>query len=157
QGTIVRCNPAAERALGCARAELEGRRFWDLFPMSREVGEARTQFQRLLAGEIETSAHEGEWVAPDGHRRRIAWLQSAVPEGKWDVRFVVVTESRRAADALRQSEERLRAAFADAPIGMALCDLDGHIREVNAAYSHITGHAAADLRGRHFLSITHPE
>jgi PAS domain S-box-containing protein len=157
QGTIVRCNPAAERALGCARAELEGRCFWDLFLASREVGEARMQFQRLLAGEIETSAHEGEWVAPDERRHHIAWLQSAVPEGKWDVRFVVVTESRRATDALRESEERLRAAFADAPIGMALCDLSGHIRQVNSAYSRITGHAAADLPGRHFLSITHPD
>ena len=73
------------------------------------------------------------------------------------VTFLDVTESKRAADALRRREEQLRAAFADAPVGMVLGDLSGRIRQVNPAYCRITGHTEADLIGRQFLSITHPD
>ena len=73
------------------------------------------------------------------------------------VAFLDATERKYAMDALRKSEERFRAAFADAPIGMVLGDLEGHIRQANQAYCHITGYKAADLIGRHFLSITHPD
>jgi PAS domain S-box-containing protein len=73
------------------------------------------------------------------------------------VTFLDITDRIRAADALRDSEEQLRAAFADAPIGMVMGDLQGYIRRVNSAYCHITGHTEADLIGRQYLSITHAD
>jgi PAS domain S-box-containing protein len=72
------------------------------------------------------------------------------------VAFLDLTESKRATDALRKSEERFRAAFAHAPVGMAMSSLDGYITQVNQAYCRITGYPEADLHGKHFLSITHP-
>ena len=47
--------------------------------------------------------------------------------------------------ALRESEERFRTAFEDAPIGVALVALDGRWLAVNRALSSITGRAAGDL------------
>ena len=38
-----------------------------------------------------------------------------------------ITERRRAADALAEAEERFRGAFEEAPIGMAMIDLDGRM------------------------------
>lgn len=55
----------------------------------------------------------------------------------------------------RISEARFRAAFADAPIGMALCD--GHrIVQANRAICDILGRAASELQGQRFADVTHP-
>ena len=56
-----------------------------------------------------------------------------------------------------EAQERFRRAFEDAPIGMAVADLDGTYLEVNQALCTITGYRAAALCGRHFSSITHPD
>ncbi len=52
-------------------------------------------------------------------------------------------------EALRQSEERFRVAFEDAPIGMALVDLGerhaGRIVHVNKEFSNLTGYSEAEL------------
>ncbi len=68
-----------------------------------------------------------------------------------------VTERRRVEEALRQSEERFRTAFASASVGMALTDVQGHFLQTNPTYCKITGYTEEELRGMDFISITHPE
>ena len=51
------------------------------------------------------------------------------------------------AETLRASAE-FRSAFDDAPTGMVLTTLDGHIERVNATFLAITGHEGEDLTGR---------
>jgi PAS domain-containing protein len=51
------------------------------------------------------------------------------------------------AEALRASAE-FRSAFDDAPTGMVLTSLDGHIERVNATFLTVTGHEGEDLTGR---------
>ncbi|MEY2515593.1 MAG: hypothetical protein QOJ89_2951, partial [bacterium] len=58
---------------------------------------------------------------------------------------------------IEEAQERFRRAFDDAPIGMAVCDLEGRFVEVNQALCTITGYEAAELTGRTFASITHPD
>jgi PAS domain S-box-containing protein len=68
-----------------------------------------------------------------------------------------VTERKVAQEALRVSEERFRMAFAVAPVGMALADIQGHFVQVNPAYSQITGYTEQELLQRDFSSIIHPD
>ncbi|GAB2906557.1 hypothetical protein GCM10027047_00940 [Rhodococcus aerolatus] len=49
------------------------------------------------------------------------------------------------------------AAFADAPVGMALTDLDGVLLAVNPALSRLLGVAPADLAGSTLFDVTHPD
>jgi diguanylate cyclase (GGDEF)-like protein/PAS domain S-box-containing protein len=56
-----------------------------------------------------------------------------------------------------EAQERFRRAFEDAPIGMAVADLQGRFLEVNQALCTITGYSAAELGGTTFADITHPE
>ena len=58
---------------------------------------------------------------------------------------------------IEEAQERFRRAFDDAPIGMAVCDLEGRFLEVNQALCTITLYETADLIGRTFSSITHPD
>ena len=52
---------------------------------------------------------------------------------------------RSAEEALRESEERFRAAFEDAPIGMALVNFDHRIFRANRALSEMLGYTPEEL------------
>jgi len=68
-----------------------------------------------------------------------------------------VTEQRRAEKALRESEERFRAALEQAPAGMAHLDLSGRILIANQKLCQIVGYSQEELAGRSISEITHPD
>jgi PAS domain S-box-containing protein len=68
-----------------------------------------------------------------------------------------MAERERSAAALRLSQDRLRAAFAHASIGMALISLSGRFLDMNPAYLRITGYSREELLNIDFRSITHPD
>jgi PAS domain S-box-containing protein len=59
--------------------------------------------------------------------------------------------------ALRDSEERLRSAFDQAAIGMALIDLRGNFMQVNSAMCQFLGYTAEELVAKNIKSFNHPE
>jgi PAS domain S-box-containing protein len=63
----------------------------------------------------------------------------------------------RAGEALRQSEERFRAAFGSAALGMTLASPGGRFLQVNPSMCEITGYTAEELLATDFQSITHPD
>ncbi|MCD6727909.1 MAG: PAS domain S-box protein [Solirubrobacteraceae bacterium] len=68
-----------------------------------------------------------------------------------------VTESRRVEDALRAAEQLFRRAFDDAPIGMALLDLEGGWLRMNPALAQMVGYSEAQLRAMTLEGLAHPE
>jgi PAS domain S-box-containing protein len=67
------------------------------------------------------------------------------------------TEGKRAAEALRESEERFSGAFEHAPIGVALVSPDGRWLKVNRALCALVGYSQAELLTLTYQDITHPE
>ncbi|HYR26045.1 MAG TPA: PAS domain S-box protein, partial [Aquabacterium sp.] len=68
-----------------------------------------------------------------------------------------LTERKRADEALRESEDKLRNLFELSPLGIALCTLDGNLVEFNEAYRALTGYSAQDLRKLSYWDLTPPE
>jgi PAS domain S-box-containing protein len=68
-----------------------------------------------------------------------------------------ITARKQADAALRESEERFRRAFEDAPIGMALVNLEGRWLRVNRVLCGIVGYSEAELLATDFQAITHPD
>ncbi|WP_438014960.1 PAS domain S-box protein [Sorangium sp. So ce315] len=66
-------------------------------------------------------------------------------------------QRERARQALRESEERFRLTFENAPIGMAIVALDGRLIRVNHVYCEILGYSAEELSKLRFQDITHPD
>jgi len=64
---------------------------------------------------------------------------------------------RQAERALRESEERFRATFEQAAVGMARVAPDGRWLDVNERLCAILGYARAELLERTFQDLTHPE
>ncbi len=59
--------------------------------------------------------------------------------------------------ALKESEQRFRTAFANAPSGMALLSPDGRVTQANRALADMLGCAHADLAGSPWESLIHPD
>jgi PAS domain S-box-containing protein len=67
------------------------------------------------------------------------------------------TERKLAEEALKESEERFRTAFEDAPIGVALVDLDGRRFRVNQALCEMLGYSEEELLSKDHKEHIHPD
>ena len=63
---------------------------------------------------------------------------------------------REAAEALSRSDAQFRKAMENAPVGMALVDLEWRLREVNRAFAELMGSTVSALRGTPFSTLSHP-
>jgi PAS domain S-box-containing protein len=101
-------------------------------------------------------------VRPDAEERMIHARGEIVLDGEGrpsNVRGTCqdVTESRRVEDALRAAEQLFRRAFDDAPIGMALIDLDGRWLRLNRSLCQMLGRTEQDLRTTPLNDLSHPD
>ncbi|WP_084631552.1 putative bifunctional diguanylate cyclase/phosphodiesterase [Demequina aestuarii] len=94
----------------------------------------------------------------------VRWIQvraRVVPDGLDDGPVTVVTMMdtsglREAAEALNRSDAQFRKAMENAPVGMALVDLEWRLMEVNRAFAEMMGSTVAALRGTPFSALSHP-
>jgi PAS domain S-box-containing protein len=80
------------------------------------------------------------------------------PDGR-DVRFEIamdITGRNQATEALRESEEDLRAAFEQAAVGMTHVSRDGRFLQVNQKFCDITGYTREELLTMTARDITFP-
>src|SRR6266571_28102 len=66
-------------------------------------------------------------------------------------------EQKRVEQALRGSDERLRAIVNQSNAGIANCDLTGRFLFTNRKFREMLGYTEADLAARTLFTITHPE
>lgn len=145
----------------CGLAEgtsIAGMKVYDLFPQIDS--DRRAMHRRVLAGE-EHSAQE-EPFDRAGSPQWISWAMKPwrFPNGEiggalhyLDVR----TEHVKARAALEASEQRFRATFENASVGIAHVAPDGGWLRVNARLCEIVGYAPDELLNSTFQDITHPD
>jgi PAS fold. len=63
----------------------------------------------------------------------------------------------RTEEALRESEQRFRLFFQDAPVAYQSLDADGNFLEVNKHFCKTLGYAAEELVGTNFKDLLHPD
>jgi PAS domain S-box-containing protein len=68
-----------------------------------------------------------------------------------------ITEKRRMAEELKESQERFRLAFMNASIGKAIIGLDRRYLQVNPAMCRMLGYAESELVGRSTDELTYPD
>jgi len=116
-----------------------------------------------LAGRTARSESEYRIRHADGHW---IWLRSEASVTQRDengraLRLVGtqtnITALKEAEAALRSSEERLRSAIKNAPIGMALVDPSGAWIDVNEALLAFLGYTAGEFMQLHFRDLNLPD
>ncbi|MBW4496058.1 MAG: PAS domain S-box protein [Oscillatoria princeps RMCB-10] len=68
-----------------------------------------------------------------------------------------ITELKQALAALRESEEKFRAIFEQAAVGISLLSPNGQFLSANRGFCHTVGYAPEELQALNFQEITHPE
>lgn len=102
------------------------------------------------------SLEEWTFLRKDGTPVVIEVSAKLLPDGHLQALARDVTDRRRAQDALRAAEERLRLTINGAPIGMAVVALDGRFVRANKALCELVGYTADELQRLRFQDITHP-
>lgn len=168
-GNVVDANQQAVRSLGYSRDELLRLKVsdYEMRLLSEEERAERersggTLWQRVLANEpggvIETSI--GEHRRNDGTTFPVEVLVGGVDYG--GRRMILssirdITERKLASEAVAESEERFRIAFEEAPVGVALVGMSGHLLRVNHALSGMLGYTKEELLSMTSYGVTHPD
>jgi PAS domain S-box-containing protein len=110
---------------------------------------------------LEPFAHEWRIITPSG---KIKWVRAnSRPERRqngeiaWYGVVLDITDLKQAEVALRESEERFRHAFHDAPIGMALLGLDNRWLQINPVLGEMLGYSESKLLTLSASELVYPE
>jgi PAS domain S-box-containing protein len=85
------------------------------------------------------------YFPPMGLHFRISVFSPA--EGQFATVFTDITRSKQAEDNLRQSEERFRSLFQQAPVPYQSLDMSGNLLEVNNAWCQMMGYEPSEVIG----------
>lgn len=111
--------------------------------------------KHLVSGHLTSTQREKRYLHKAGHA---LWAQVTAslirgPDGKPRCRMLYVLDLRHRMEA----EERFRATFEQAAVGIAHVDLKEKIIRVNRRYCDIVGYSEQELRGRVPNFVEHPD
>ena len=164
EGHVVRMNPVAEALTGWPASEGQRKTLGEIFHVVDEATQVpvETPAARVLReGAVVALANHTALIARDGTQRAIADSGAPIRDSDGALQGVVMvfrdeTERRKAERALRESEERYRATFQQAAVGVALVGLDGRWLEANERLCRTMGYTRDELLQRTFQDITFP-
>jgi PAS domain S-box-containing protein len=159
-GTVSYESPTIERILGYLPEERIGQNAFDYLPPDDEDSSKATFAEALdNPGQVQPPMEfrlchkDGSWRHMETTRTNL--LNDPAVKGVANSRNI--TERRRAEVALRESEDRFRTAFEDAPKGVALVGLDRSHLRVNRAYCEMLGYTEEELLAKPHSEIIHPD
>jgi PAS domain S-box-containing protein len=163
---ITRINRVAERLTGWSEQEAIGRPIAEVFNIINEDTQAEAAnpvFRVLAEGVVIGLANHTALISRDGTERPIADSGAPIldderqPQGAVLV-FRDITEERRAEEAVRQSEEKLRLMIASvSDYALFMLDPTGHVVSWNPGAERIKGYREDEIVGQHFSRFFPPE
>lgn len=159
-GTFTYVNDVYCNFFGKTEQELIGKRYIPQMPV--EDLERFSKFFISLDKNNPVGHFTHRVIKPDGEIRWLRWTDTAILDNEGNiVEYQTVgrdiTARKKAEVALKESEQQLQLIFENAPIGMALTDLNKNYLKVNKAYCDIVGYSKNELYTMTFEDITHPD
>lgn len=151
EGRVVRFNPHFQALTGWQLDEAVGRDWFDTFLPERIREQIRKLYSRALTDE-RTRANVNAILTKDGRERYIEWDDAPLTNADGELVGLLctgqdITERKQAEEALRKSEERLRAILDTAADAIITIDHHGVIVSVNPATVEMFGYTASELVG----------
>lgn len=156
-GRTVEVNDTALAAFGFRREEAIGSttlalNLWPSIEDRQRFVELMQREGRLRDAELPFRAKDGRWIQCRLSCERITLrgVPCVLNVGE------DITERKRAESALRESEERFRSLFEEAPVGMCIVGSDLRMRKVNSAFLTLVGYDEAEILANTYELYTHP-
>ena len=159
-GTIQSWNAGAEKLLGYTAAEAIGKPADFILPPGRPPNLQRNN-ESLLRGEV--VARESDRLTKDGRVINVLTSHSPIRDGAGNIVGASVilqdiTAVKQAQTAVKESEERFRATFDNAPVGIMHTAIDDNrILHANAKLCELLGYTHDELVRMRTDQFTHPD
>jgi PAS domain S-box-containing protein len=124
----------------------------------------RSQVEANIAHSVATLTplcQEFRVITPQG---RLKWIQERsrperLPNGavQWFAVALDVSDRKQAEQALQASEQRFRAMFEQAAVGIGQVNTQGQFIEVNQYFCQLLGYSQDEFLTHTFIDITHPD
>jgi len=160
QGTITYASPSVEHILGYAPDELIGKRSLDLI-VSDDKPRAIADFGRALLVKKALIPNVFRIRHKNGTARIFEGVGNNLLDNPIVAGFVMnvhdITDSKRAEEDLRKSEERYRALVENASDIIYRMDATGHVTFANPSGLRVTGYKEKELIGKHYPAFIRPD
>lgn len=160
-GVYLACNPMFERFFGAKETDIIGKTDYDY--VGRELADFFRENDRKAMDAGRPTSNE-EWItfADNGQRAFLDTIKSPIYDADGTVLGVLgigrdITERNLAEQVLQASEKRFRAIFDQAPIAIALINLQGQPVVSNLRLSKMLGYTKDELSTMKFIEFTYPE
>jgi len=157
QGLYLGCNSAYERFLGIGKGALVGKAVYDMAP--KDLADIYRAMDSDLFDHAGIQSYESTMAHADGSRHEVIITKGTFAKEDGAIAGLVgavtdITERKRAEDAVRQSEEKIKLLLDSTGEAIYGIDMDGNCTFCNAACVRVLGYERPDeLLGRnmHFL------
>jgi PAS domain S-box-containing protein len=158
--TITSWNKGAEKLYGWTTEEALGKNVIDFLKTQFHSGPkedviARLSKERSVRGEVSQVCKDGRTIEVKGsisalvdvEGTRIGYVNIGVD----------ITETRRAEEALRESEEKFRSIFESSGVGIGIATPDGHIIQANPTLLSMLGLSETEIHETRIHEYIHPD
>jgi PAS domain S-box-containing protein len=160
---VIRWSPEAERIFGWTAAETLGRSITEMqWIYEDEVESVEQIMNALFSGILPRNINRNRNYRKDGSIVLCEWYNSAIFDTSGQLTSVLsfaldVTERRRAEQALKASEDRLKTIYECAAVGINMVSPEGRYLQVNRKYCELTGYSQNELLNLTTGDLYHPD
>jgi diguanylate cyclase (GGDEF)-like protein/PAS domain S-box-containing protein len=160
EGRLTSANARFAEITGYSSEEARGFTHVEI-TLPEELPAVSQDVAKLFSTDADLIQYEKRLLRKDRSTRWVRVTGRAIRETPGRVQWGIVlyediAERKRGKDALQQSEEKFRATFEHAPLGIAECALDGSFIDVNSKLAELLGYTKRELTGLTFADVTHP-